>query len=351
MSKNEITLRTDKGEYIGGETIFGTVFLRVVTPFQANSLFLEIKGYEKVFWEYHDTESYEEDGQTKFRTIVKDHKGSNDFFKDNFTLINYPGGFPIGDWSYPFQYRLPEKLPGVFEKKRKNGLKINSKIRYKIKVTCDVHHGSDLKFKQHLVIHERLDKSIQPAHHTKTMTVMTCCCIPRGPVTCESYVDKNAYMSGETAQAHVKVANNSAVKVNHFTSKLIRTISFNDGHGHTNKYRDIVAQERYDGTEPHTEKASDIPLRLLGKKSHPLQASTESKMVKCEYQIMIEMDIPWAPDLEIFVPIKIYAPMSPSWLSWSPPQWIASAQIQQVSSQVAVPQEIIDARMHHGYFQ
>ena len=27
-------------------------------------------------------------------------------------------------------------------------------------------------------------------------------------------------MSGETAQAHVKVANNSAVKVNHFTSKV-----------------------------------------------------------------------------------------------------------------------------------
>jgi hypothetical protein len=44
---NEVSLRTDKGEYIGGETIFGTVFLRVVTPFQANSLFLEIKGYEK----------------------------------------------------------------------------------------------------------------------------------------------------------------------------------------------------------------------------------------------------------------------------------------------------------------
>jgi hypothetical protein len=103
----------------------------------------------------------------------------------------------------------------------------------------------------------------------------------------------------------------------------------------------VVALQKYDGTPKHSNKASNIPLKLNGKKGHLLQASTGSKMVKCEYTIMIEMDIPWAPDLEIYVPIKIYAPMSPSWLSWTPPQWIASAQVQPVSAQVAVPQEII----------
>ena len=92
---NEISIRTDKGkndvffskhaigEYIGGETIFGTVFLRVVQPFTAHSLFLEIKGYEKgtdakfvllinqVYWQYQTQESYQDNGQTKFRTVVK----------------------------------------------------------------------------------------------------------------------------------------------------------------------------------------------------------------------------------------------------------------------------------------
>lgn len=43
--------------------------------------------------------------------------------------------------------------------------------------------------------------------------------------------------------------------------------------------------------------------------------------------------------------------MSPSWINWSPPQWISTAQIQPVASQVAVPQEVIDARMQNGYFQ
>ena len=76
-------------------------------------------------------------------------------------MINYPGGFPIGQCAYPFQYRLPDTLPGVFEKKKKQGLKINAKIRYKIKATLDVKHGHDLKYKSHLVIHEKLDRYIE----------------------------------------------------------------------------------------------------------------------------------------------------------------------------------------------
>ena len=91
----------------------------------------------------------------------------------------------------------------------------------KIKATVDVSGGHDLKDKAHLVVHERLDQLIQPKHHDKTIEVRTCCCIPRGPVRCECWMDKNAYMSGETAQCHVKVENNSAVDVTHFTSKVL----------------------------------------------------------------------------------------------------------------------------------
>jgi hypothetical protein len=68
----------------------------------------------------------------RLSNFKRDHKADKDFFKDNFTLINYPGGFPVGNWSYPFQYRLPDNLPGVFEKKIKKGLKMEAKIRYKV---------------------------------------------------------------------------------------------------------------------------------------------------------------------------------------------------------------------------
>jgi hypothetical protein len=144
-----------------------------------------------------------------------------DISVDNYKIISYPGGFPVGQFSYPFQYRLPDNLPGSFEKTRKSGLVQKFKIVYKIKALVDVSHTShDLKIKQHLIVHEKLDFSIQPKHHDKSIEVRTLCCIPRGPCRCECWLDKNAYMGGETSQIHVKVENNSAVKIDHFNSKV-----------------------------------------------------------------------------------------------------------------------------------
>jgi len=54
-----------------------------------------------------------------------------------------------------------------------------AKVQYKIKAVLDV-HGRDLICKQHLYIHERLDMSIVPRHHSKSKEVLTLCCIPRG---------------------------------------------------------------------------------------------------------------------------------------------------------------------------
>jgi len=192
---------------------------------------------------------------------------------------------------------------------------------------------------------------IQPKHHDKTIQVMTCCCFPRGPVRCECWMDKNAYMSGETSQIHVAVQNDSAVNVNHFNTKLIREITLHDGKGSTDVRRDIIAMNKYDGTLAHTSKNSDIPIQLMCKKSKPLKPSSASKMVQCKYTIMIEMDIPWAPDLEIFSDVTIYACQSAPWMAWTAPTWIAQAQMQQIScAQLAVPQQILDTRVHGGVF-
>eukprot|EP01114_Cavostelium_apophysatum_P007304 TRINITY_DN1936_c0_g1_i1.p1 TRINITY_DN1936_c0_g1~~TRINITY_DN1936_c0_g1_i1.p1 ORF type:complete len:320 (+),score=75.70 TRINITY_DN1936_c0_g1_i1:210-1169(+) len=306
----------------------------------------EITGYEKVHWEYHETEYYEEDGQQLSRQVVKDRKDDKTFFKDQFNLIDYPGGFPVGQFSYPFQYHLPANLPGCFKKTRKSGLKLKAKVLYKIKCTVDI-PGPDLKIKQHLVIHEKLDRSIAPQHYNKGIEVKTLCCIPRGPASCECYLDKNAYMSGETAQIHVKVQNNSAVDITNFKTKLIRELTLT-AHGHKQTWRDVITQAVYPGTPKHTNKETDVPLPLISKKHHSIAPFTNSGLVKCNYIIMIEMAIPWAPDLEIFSPVPIYAAQNQAWAQWAPPAWVAGAQVQQVCSQLMVPPEVLQAQMQQG---
>jgi len=341
MVKNEIFIYTDKGSYVGGEVIYGTVLVCIDKPVNSKGMIIEIIGSEKAQWEYNHTEYYEENGQQQSRNVVKEHKDEHHFFKEKFKLIDYPGGFPIGRYSYPFQYRLPDSLPGVFCKKRKSGLKMKAKIQYKIKCIVEIPGflTHDLKAKQHLVIHSQLDKMIQPKHMIKESTVRTCCCIPRGPVKVEAYMDKNAYMSGETSQIHVKVDNNSAVNVDHFNTKLIREIIL-EAHGHHTTFRDVVNISKYPGTPMHTNKASDIPIALMSRKGHILQPSTSSRLVKCRYDIMIEMDIPWAPDIEIYAPTTIYAPQNQAYLQWKPPTWISEVQIQPVCSQLAVSNDI-----------
>jgi hypothetical protein len=70
-----------------------------------------------------------------------------------------------------------------------------------------------------------------------------------------------------------------------------------------------------------------------------IQPSTSGgKHIKCEYFVMIELAIPWAPDLEIYSPVVLYAPQNAVWANWQPPAWIATAVPQQVDARLAVPQ-------------
>jgi len=165
-----------------------------------------------------------------------------EFLHDRLQIINQHGGFPPGRFSYPFRYNLPPNLPGVYYFKEHD---VIAKVQYKIKAVLDV-HGRDLICKQHLYIHERLDMSIVPRHHSKSKEVLTLCCIPRGKITCESWVDKNAYQTGEVAQIHVNVNNESTVDLRHFNSKLVQTMVLRAQH-HTKTIRTIVALTKYDG--------------------------------------------------------------------------------------------------------
>jgi hypothetical protein len=61
---------------------------------------------------------------------------------------------------------------------------------------------------------------------------------------------------------------------------LVRILNINDGNGHTLVVRDIIAQAKYDGTEPHSTLEKDIPLPLFGKKNKPIKPTTSAGLVK-----------------------------------------------------------------------
>ena len=75
----------------------------------------------------------------RYENVEHRHHGKSHFFKDHIHLIEYPGVFPTGQFSYPFQYRIPDQLPGTFHKKDKNGRrKVKAEVQYSIKAEVDI---------------------------------------------------------------------------------------------------------------------------------------------------------------------------------------------------------------------
>jgi len=331
--KNEIFVHTHKGSYVGGEVIHGTVFLCIHHSIPARSVKLILAGYEKVFFQEQKTEFYDQDDGTRgTRVVTVDRSGEHTFFKVHIDLVNYPGGFPMGQFQYPFSYQLPTSLPGVFRHHAHGAHgEVKCKVEYKIKAIVDIPHGKDLQCKQHIVIHEAIDRNIAPRHFIKDHTVKTLCCIPRGDIHCEAYMDKNAYQSGETAQVHVQVNNQSNVRVSHFNTKLIREIVLSTHHGHHRTIREVISSARYEGTPEQSSRSSDCPLPLVANGSW-VQPSSNGKHLKARYEVLIELDIPWAPDLEIYAPVVMYAPQPVDWAQFQAPAWAAAAQVQNTVS-------------------
>ncbi|XP_028395171.1 arrestin domain-containing protein A-like [Dendronephthya gigantea] len=352
---NQISIRTNKGEYFAGETIYGTVYLWICSPTTAQDIKLKLKGYEKCEWEYTQQVSREgPDGNVEWEKVQRQVKGDKTFFKTEFKLVEYHDGIPIGHYAYPFQYTLQQEIPGTFCMKGKtphsseNSWKAN--IKYKVKAAMESHHGK-LKESQPLVIRTDAARSQinQSETHEKEGTVRMCCCIPRGTVKLKTRLDSNVYVAGSTAKVHVDVDNESAVDIENFVLKLMQVIHLRgkDDEDKTDKrisLTNTVCERKYDGCQAGEKKECDIDLSLRSEDGKEIQPTTKGGHIQCTYHIDIEMQVNWAPDIEIHAPITLTAPSNNYWQQWAAPPWLANCQPVAVQGACAVPQPIMNSQ-------
>lgn len=137
-------------------------------------------------------------------------------------------------------------------------------------------------------------------------------------------MDKNAYQAGEVAQIHVEVQNNSTVEMEGFNSSLIRNIGFRTSDGRSKDMTDVISKQRYPGCAPKSRVSRDIPLPLTAADGM-LSATTKSRLIECKYVVEIEVAIPWAPDIELYLPVTIYVPGAGAIPVAAPPAWTQQA--------------------------
>eukprot|EP01029_Cantina_marsupialis_P015654 TRINITY_DN3436_c0_g4_i1.p1 TRINITY_DN3436_c0_g4~~TRINITY_DN3436_c0_g4_i1.p1 ORF type:complete len:385 (-),score=116.18 TRINITY_DN3436_c0_g4_i1:207-1361(-) len=317
---NKIAVRTDKAFYNPGDVITGTVDVFANMPIECKGVMLKMTGFEKAEWEEEHSRFEGPDDDRRTVHYIKEFKGKKDFFKEKICVSQALTFLAPGRYAYPFSYQLPAGLPGSFHEKRKHKAFEHTEhkkgeIVYKLKACLDCMFAKDLKAKQYLTIHEALDGAIQPAFGEKTAQVRLCCVIPRGQVTLKAWFDKNAYTTGETAEIKAEIKNDSATDIKHMVVKLMRFITFEDKHGHRHVMTDTVHQEEYKGVDSGKHKTRDLPLSFKG----DFVPTTNGKFVHCNYRFDVECDIPYAPDIEVHMPVRLY--LQPPQVWGIPVQW------------------------------
>lgn len=322
---NKIAVQTERPFYYGGEVVQGNISVFIAVPVVCRGVMLKVTGFEHAKWTEQQSKWVEVRGsdppERRVEYYMEDHEGRREFFKQRMLVSGSMDMLPPGRYTYPFSYKLPDGLPGVFFEERKIPVAdgkhehIHAKIIYKLKAHLDFAGCKDLKACQMLTIHERLAEGMRPAFGEQTAEVMFLCCIPKGKCNLKAWFDKNAYHPGERADIKAEITNDSTSPFNHMVVKLMRFITLRDRTGHEKRLVDTVLQTNYPGVKPHEHTTRDLPLDFKG----DFQPSTAGQICKCMYRFDVECDIPYAPDIEVHMPVQLYATPPTVW--GVPPAW------------------------------
>eukprot|EP00297_Palpitomonas_bilix_P012035 CAMPEP_0113897120 /NCGR_PEP_ID=MMETSP0780_2-20120614/18471_1 /TAXON_ID=652834 /ORGANISM="Palpitomonas bilix" /LENGTH=331 /DNA_ID=CAMNT_0000888485 /DNA_START=249 /DNA_END=1240 /DNA_ORIENTATION=- /assembly_acc=CAM_ASM_000599 len=305
----KIGIHTDKLVYYGGDLITGHILLQVMSPLDCKSVVLKVTGHEKTEWE-EERVRYEGPPEHQREIWFKEqHEGKNEFFKNKVIVSDFNGTIAPGQYAFPFQYQLPQGIPGVFEYHEKYGrlgCKVEAAIRYKLKATLDVggFFMKDLKAKIHAVVHERKDPSIKPAYGENTSTVRLLGCIPKGKATLKAWFNNVSYTMGEVAYVKADISNDSKRDIGSMNTVLMREIIIR-GRGFNNRHtiKGEVLKNKYPGVKALEKSEQDLPLQL-----NVAQPTANGNLISCRYWLDIECDISFAPDIEVHMPVEIFAP-------------------------------------------
>lgn len=323
---NKVWMQTEKHSYCAGEMCAGSVNLSIAMPITTQGLFLKLEGFESTSFQTKRSVSKQNpDGTTTMVTEIDDHRAHRMLIRHRVQIPGMPLVMIPGQYSFPFTFQIPPGLPGVYHNNdEKDNLPWQASVFYRLDAFVDgIGFSSDMRFSQPLIINQALLGGIKASTALKTANAMFCCCINKGEIKMGATFDRNAYIPGEQANIVCAVDNQATVPVQAIRVKLMRKTILRAG-GKSITDIDVIFQHKYDGVAEGKKlwgaDARLVPLTIPG----TAQPGTfGGKLVHCEYWVDVECDIAWAPDIELHMPVTIYAPTLPigAWQKPAPEGW------------------------------
>jgi len=250
--------------------------------------------------------------------------GCNTFFKANVLVFNFGGQVQPGQYSFPFVFQIPMGLPGVFE--GTSSSQARGSISYSIHGECEVGgmFNANIRHQQNFVINELLQENIVPITELKVANVKLCCCITRGHARLSVHVSKNCFAPGEVAQVICEVRNSSTESFSTIRVKLVRTMLLWAQH-HSHRCVDVVSENDYGGVGANAVHVGPEALQLPLQLAPNIYPSVHGRTVQCSYQVQVTLVSSgcFVGNLNVTVPVRIYAPQSPPppVFQQAPPGW------------------------------
>ena len=320
MGLGRLAVALDRPSYTIGQPVSGTVFVEAHTEIPTKSIFVKVKGKEKVKWEEHwDEDVYAGDGEERRKVGTEHHEKkyqeSDGFFKLKISLGDGSSTIPPGRHAFPFRFNLPSqshgaaRMPGSFLyydgrasfKQSRQVRHLKAKVEYSIKAVCDVDSWwrSDLSKKIDFTVYERPTSAVENPTASLTQPVMLCCCINKGDVSIVAACNKSVFHPGEHAQAKMRVVNGSTKEITPAV-ELNRHLEFR-AHGHSISDHEMKTVGRSDPIAPG--ETREVTIDFVIPQDLP---STKGRCVDCHYIMDVLTEVSWAPDIEIHFPLNIF---------------------------------------------
>jgi hypothetical protein len=303
---SEITIELSNQEFAGGETVAGEVIVQLDQDTPLRGIRLLLKGYEQSSWregsgKHRHTHSeqcnfFEQELTLQGRPKLALPELVTDSFKAAFSKENYEH-LSAGTYRYPFAYVLPPNLPGDYESSL-----TNSRIYYGVKAQVDLPLKVDLEVEQSLVVHE----PAQPAtvqsvtrHRTKKFLFDS-----EALVEAAVHLDKDTFSLGEELHCQLEVMNRAPSKEIRAATLVLRQLETVSAHGREHEGATEVARTRFEEcrVQPNEHTTSDLKLAIPGGLYPTISCA---RLVKLDYELQVVLDIPWAVDAKLSVPVRL----------------------------------------------
>jgi hypothetical protein len=300
----------DQGDYYGGETMSGRAILSVTDPggVHVDAIYLRIRGREHTSFDAPRTRTRYVNGRSQTETYYVRVSANNTFHERNFVLYAQRATFLPGEYVFPFTLTLDAQLPATFRLPGTFAGAGDSQAALWYDAEAEIAvpgtFTPNIRSTQEFIVKDALKAPLAAltAHEERNVTFL--CCFSRGTVVLHASLLKNAYGPGDAVQARILVDNtNSQVDLEKVSVKLVAEANLR-AHSDVKNFGGTLAKTGTPGV-PKGQRAERVVETVLPWDVPP---STTGRLISCAFCIMIELAVPWSPNVRMRIPVQIHAP-------------------------------------------